>query len=201
MQVAFYLDSDAPEFMALASLAVAAVRRHMPHAQIVHQTTEAGPVLPGADSEIRIAAAGSFAERRARLNAACGPGDTLFLDVDCIVRADVSAVFARPFDIALPVVPDPVVRYTGGVVFSRSPAFWAGWDAANRGVRYPGVREHLLAWQRYVKAWPGLVRELPHQVYERLPLNAADACEGAAIVHYRGPRKKWVGAQWDTATT
>ena len=49
MSVAFYLDNDSPEFISCAEKAVAAVRRHMPQAQVVQLTTEEGPELAFVD--------------------------------------------------------------------------------------------------------------------------------------------------------
>jgi len=191
MKVAFYLESDDATRRRLAALAIAAVRRHMPGAEVLHVTSRAIPPLEGVDTCLVNVCDGGFAHRRARAHAQV-PGECLFIDTDCIVRRDVSHVFRdHAFDVALPQIRDPFVRYTGGVVFTRGPAFWHWWAAGRRG-EHRDVRHLLLEFQARVDGFAGTVLRLDEEVYERLASKADEVYgyAGAALVHYRGPRKR-----------
>lgn len=190
MKVGYYLDVADPELMAMAPLAIASARAQMPGMEAVHVTADDGPVLECADREVRVEATGVYPYKRVVAQRAAG-GDMLFLDVDTLVKADLSGVWGEAFDIALPVVRDPFVKYTGAVVFVRKPAFWDGWIADPVWAKRYDLREMLVAFTRYVDAWPGKVLRLEEDVYERLPRGAGDAATGAKLVHYRGPRKRW----------
>lgn len=185
MRVVFYLDSAASaEHRRLLARAVAAAYRAMPGVPVIVLADE-GP--------------GPFALRRARAQAEID-GATLFLDVDCELRADVAGVFSQPFDVALPAIDDPHVRYTGGVVFTRSPAFWRGWATVLERAGALEVRELLQRLGQYTDNCAANVLRLDWRRYEYLPANGTDHCPGAAIVHYRGPRKAWFDA-WAGATS
>lgn len=181
MNVIFYLDDRADdEHRRLHAQAEQAARTAMPHA-MVYTIYHTGPEV--------------FALRRARAQADT-LDDALFIDVDCQIRADVSDVFNRlaPGELALPLIDDPAVRYSGGVVFSRSPQFWHGWVKcleAKQLTEEPDSRELLDWFQSYVDRYAGRVVPLNWRQYEAVPLNAQDPCPGAKIVHYRGPRKGW----------
>lgn len=184
MRVVFYLDSAASaEHRRLLAKAVAAAYRAMPGVPVIVLADE-GP--------------GPFALRRARAQAEID-GETLFLDVDCELRASVADVFRQPFDVALPEIRDPHVRYTGGVVFCRGSAFWRGWARVLEGAQELDVRALLERLGQYTDTCGARVQRLDWRRYEYLPVNGTDPCAGAAIVHYRGPRKAWFDA-WAGAT-
>lgn len=181
-RVAIFLNEFATvEHMSMFDKAAQAARRHIPdcHVEVV-----------GGKRPPDVATSG---EHRSRAQGALD-GEVLFMDVDCEIRADVSEVWKQDFDIALPLINDPHVKYTGGVVFSRSPAFWIGWadEMARRNLTdEPDVLDQLQRYQRFIDNWPGKVLRLDYRKYEFLPLTPQDPCKGAAIVHYRGPRKSW----------
>lgn len=176
MRVGFYLDSADERYERMLDLASAAVLAAMPFAAITRLSHSEGA---------------EYTIRRVRAQAAVEQ-PTLFIDVDCIVRRDVSDVWRHEFDIALPEVADPFVRYSGAVVFSRSAAFWRNWAEHAIWAHRHDVRELLQAFTGYVDGFAGKVLRLPQWKYEALPKNGSDACPGASIVHYRGPRKDWI---------
>lgn len=182
MRIAIFLNNFATaEHHALANKATQAAQRAMPGCSV--ETI-------GGERPAKVATSG---EHRPRAQAELD-GEVLFLDADCEIRGDLSHVWEQDFDIALPEIDDPFVRYTGGVVFSRSPAFWLGWADAMARFKYrqePDSRDQLMRFGRYIDGWPGRVLRLPWPVYERLPKRLGDPCDGALIVHYRGRRKAW----------
>lgn len=189
MKIAFYLDSADPEFLRMADIAIAAARKNVPGAIIVHLTTEAGPKI-AADEEIRVKASSHYTRSRAVAQSEI-EGDALIMDVDMLIRADVSPVWQLDFDIAIPEVADPYVRYTGGLMFCRCPEFWREWSKSSAWDGPFNSRKWLQAFGEFVDRWPGKVLRLQESVYEALPVKG-EAPHGAMIVHYRGPRKKWM---------
>lgn len=182
MRIAMFLNNYATnEHLDMFQKASQAALRHMPDC-----TVEA----VGGQRPATVATSG---EHRSRAQGKLD-GEILFMDVDCEIRGDLSHVWEQSFDIAIPEIVDPFVRYTGGVVFSRSPAFWTGWadKMASMNLQFePTSREQLLGFSAWIDAWPGKVLRLPWQIYEGLPRNAKDTCPDALIVHYRGRRKAW----------
>ena len=63
-----------------------------------------------------------------------------------------------------------------------------------------GTRELLQRLGQYTDNCASNVLRLDWRRYEYLPANGTDHCPGAAIVHYRGPRKAWFDA-WAGATS
>lgn len=193
MKVAFYLDSH--DLTAIAERSIASVRAAMPQAEIWHLTTPEGPKL-SADREFRLDVKGEFAYRQAMVSAEM-TGDTLFLDVDVIVREDVSAVFEQDFDVA--VTTDmkpgaPGIKYNGGIIFSRCPAYWRAIAEAGKGMDFrktPGDWNPIERMRNAV-ADSGKFKllVLPGEEYNYVPSNAADI--GGKIMHYRGNRKSWM---------
>lgn len=193
MKVAFYLDT--PAHVAIAERAIAAARSVMPHAEIWHLTTLDGPKL-SADKELRVDVVGEFAYRQAVISAEL-EGDVLFLDVDVIVREDVSHVFAHEFDVC--VTTDmrpgaPGIKYNGGVIFSRCPDYWRAIAEACKGMDFykqPGDWEPI-EQARGAVADSGRFKlmVLPGEEYNYIPANAEDM--RGKIVHYRGKRKTWM---------
>lgn len=193
MKIAFYLDT--PAHIAIAERAIAAAREAMPHAEIWHLTTLDGPKL-SADKELRLDVKGEFAYRQAIISAEL-PGEVLFLDVDVVVREDVSAVFAHDFDVC--VTTDmrpgaPGIKYNGGVIFSRCPDYWRAIAEAGRGMDFYKTAGD---WEPIERA-RGAVADsgrfklmvLPGEDYNYIPANAEDV--RGKIIHYRGKRKLWM---------
>lgn len=190
MRIGYYLDVHDPAMEAMACDAIISARLHMPGAEVLHLTAHDGPQLDCADRELRVHATGVYPFKRVVVQRAAGNG-MLFLDVDTLVKADLSEVWAADFDVALPLVRDPFVKYTGAVLFVRDARFWDAWITHPVWSQPYEVRQMLVAFTRYVDAWPGKVLRLDEDTYERLPRGASDACAGAKLVHYRGPRKRW----------
>jgi len=135
VKIAFYLDS--PNLKDIAEYAIAAARKAMPQAEIWHLTTLDGPEL-SADKCLRVDVQGEFAYRQAVISSYL-LGDVLFLDVDVVLREDVSDVFERDFDVA--VTTDmrpgaPGIKYNGGVIFSRCPEYWKDIAEAGKGMDF-----------------------------------------------------------------
>lgn len=190
-RVGFYLDHEATEeHRRMAVAAASAVRRHMPDAHIVHLATVGTPPILGSDAMVAVAADGHAWHRRAAVQA-LAPLPMLSIDVDVLMRRDVSELWELDCDLAIPDIADPHVRNTGGVWFCRSRDFLAGWGQRAKTLDPTDIRGLLSELSRYVETWPGKLAWLDEQVYERVPKSAGDACDGAALVHYRGPRKRW----------
>lgn len=182
---------------------IADCRRLMPHVPITHGTDETTPKLAGVSKTLRLPH-GPLLERRLDAYAATTPGDWLLLDTDVSLRADVSSVFADPFDVAFadrhwPHLPQGdstmhTMPFNTGVAFSRAPQFWQDVLAVWRG--YPTNQHDWYSEQRavyeVVRTGRYRVRILPGMIYNYPPLTADDPCTNAQIVHYKGPRKVWL---------
>lgn len=193
MKVAFYLDT--PIHKAIAEHAIAAVRKAMPAAEIWHLTTLDGPEL-SADKCLRLDVKGEFAYRQAAISAEL-EGDVLFLDVDVVVREDVSHVFADAFDVC--VTTDmrpgaPGIKYNGGVIFSRCPDYWRAIAEAGRGMDFYKTTGD---WEPIERARGAVadsgqfkLKVLPGEDYNYIPATAGDV--RGKITHFRGKRKAWM---------
>lgn len=193
MKVAFYLDT--PIHKTIAEYAIAAVRKAMPAAEIWHLTTLDGPEL-SADKCLRLDVKGEFAYRQAAISAEL-EGDVLFLDVDVVVREDVSHVFADDFDVC--VTTDmrpgaPGIKYNGGVIFSRCPAYWRAIAEAGKGLDFYKTTGD---WEPIERARGAVadsgqfkLKVLPGEDYNYIPATAGDV--RGKITHYRGKRKAWM---------
>lgn len=173
----------------MARAAIASIRQQMPDARIVHMTT--GEPMPEADEAVSVAVTGHVWIRRAIVQAHA-PLPMLSLDVDIVMRRDVSELWDLACDVALPRISDPHVRCTGGVWFCRSRAFLDCWAGKVRNFNPNDSRQLLAGLSAYAEEWTGAVHWLAESIYERLPKGANDACDGAALVHYRGRRKAWM---------
>lgn len=195
IKVAFYLDSSAPINTALAEYAIDAVREHMPDAEIWHLTTLDGPEL-SADKCLRLDVGGTFAYRQAEISSHL-EGDVLFLDVDVVVRSDVSSVFEDDFEVC--VTTDmrpgaPGIKYNGGVIFSRCPAYWKAIAEAGKGMDFYKTTGD---WEPIERARGEVadsgkfkLKVLPGEEYNYIPANAEDV--QGKLTHYRGKRKSWM---------
>ena len=143
-----------------------------------------------------------MAVRRVTLHSMC-EGDWLFVDTDIIFRKSVQSVFDAKFDIAL-TDRDGTITHEGdyakimpyniGVVFSRSPEFWT--MIKGYLVQMPPAYQEWEGDQRIVcelmKHDHGFdVKIIPGAIYNYPPRSANDPHD-AAIMHYKGNRKKWL---------
>lgn len=186
MNVAFYWVSG--DYARLGQIAVAAARRAMPQASILHLAGADTPALEGVDEVRRSAMPHSWSNRC--LRQAEVEGDTLFLDTDVVVRRDVSGVFAQPFDVAVArregAPPDSTKPFNGGVVFCRNPAFYLA-VAQDYAQRTDGDIE--MAFNTVVRSGGFSVFELPASVYNFSPKKLTQIPENCAILHYKGGLK------------
>lgn len=192
MKVAFYI--DIPDHVLIAERAIAAVREVMPHAEIWHLTNLNGPKL-SADKCIRKDITGPFVHRKAVISAEM-TGDVLFLDVDIVVREDVSHVFDDDFDVCVTTDMAPGaegVPYNAGVIFCRNPDYWRKIDA---DVGHLDFGKFGGDWEPIEKGFAAVAdsgfkrKILDGREYNYVPSNAEDV--NGKIVHYRGKRKAWM---------
>jgi hypothetical protein len=192
MKVAYFLDHD--DFRDLADISIMSLRMVSPHARVIHIANDTIAPLSGADEVIRCTMNGNFMRRWSAMRDQL-EGEYLFIDCDTVFLQDVSHVFDQKFDVALPHIADPTVKFDGGVVFSRSPAFWHAlrtMPSYTAGHDQTPVSEIVTDFNLASFAYAGHLKFLPGAVYSYVPRHSSDLCEGAAIVHYRGPRKKWM---------
>lgn len=201
MNIAFYLDHGAPERLPNLQRAIAAVLEHMPHAAVIHLTTEQGPRVPGVSKVVYVE--GSFGFRRGTASATV-QGDTLFLDCDCIVQADVSGVFKLPFDVAVArhrEPPHPSLPCNGGVVFSRCPQFYRDFAQIARRMEFdPAARAGKpgnwvpieSAFNQMLVSGNYRVHYLDGDRYNYIPSSQDEDLSTRLIVHYKGSRKGWL---------
>lgn len=206
MKIGFYLlDTGTLDSMcgyACARALVRSVREVMAGVEVVQFTDDDSPTVEGVDRTCRLPEE-PMARLRMRHHATV-TGDWLFVDTDVLFQRDVRDVFKNAFDLA---VADrdwdhvkPAAGFTErmpfnmGVVFSRTPAFWAECLARLKELpkpkqRWMGDQEvfcDILSEQRY------RVALLPGAIYNYPPsLSGHDAIEAsAAILHFKGERRK-----------
>ena len=192
-KIAFYLDCD--DLVGTAEYAIAQARKAMPGAEIWHLTTKNGPTL-SADRELRIDVDGEFAYRQAFISSKLF-GDVLFLDVDVVLHDDVSDVFNDDFDVC--VTTDmrpgaPGIKYNGGVIFCRNPAYWEAIAEATEGLDF---RKTADDWEPIERARGAVadsgkfkLKVLDGETYNYVPSSPEDLA--GKIIHYRGNRKNWM---------
>ena len=181
---------------------IASAKAVMPNVEIYHLTDGLTKSTKGVTDTIRIGGDMPMAIRRVSLHEQC-KGDWMFVDTDIIFRKSVEHVFDEPFDIAL-TDRDGTITHEGGyaeimpynigVVFSRNPEFWTM------------VKGYLVQMPERYQQWEGdqrivcelmkhdhgfNVKILPGAIYN-YPPKSADDPQDAAIMHYKGNRKKWL---------
>ncbi len=208
MRVGFFAQGEG-EHLYIARHLIRSVKLCMPDVEVCQLTDDKTPVLDGATA-IRLGGDMPMAVRRISHHAMLG-GEWLFIDTDCVVRKDVRHVFNDDFEVALTdrkgsmwekTPYGMVMPYNMGVTFSRSPEFW--------GV----VLKHLITLPKEFQRWEGdqrvvceMVRAgypakvLPGRIYNFTPEEKTDSLEHAAIVHFKGKRKHWIGELWKPSTT
>lgn len=178
---------------------VESVRRHM-DCEIVQMCDDEAPIAGCVAQRIPWDGVGLM-EYRLRHLAQIPDGDTLILDTDVIVQADLSPLFAFPFDLALTKRYDPIIDcdgtdlskvmpYNTGVMFSRKQQFW----------RY--CHEWLKPWGAPAKKWYGdqmavaaiapawNVLNLHCDNFNYSPESEDEDVSRRLVVHYKGGRRK-----------
>jgi hypothetical protein len=195
----------------LPRIMVAAARRVMPAARIVHLTDECTAPVAGADEIIRRPYDGEHLMTfRLAHFAGLNPCNAVFLDTDVMVQKDLAPLFEWEFDVALTVRenrvmdPDGVdvavdMPYNTGVMLSK-PGGWDFWrEAARHCELLPEKRRRWWGDQDAVKAVadtiPLCVLDLPCAVYNHSPNEETEDVSGRHVVHYKGFRKPWMLAR------
>lgn len=193
MKVAYYVEN--PGMSRMTALSVKSLKRHMSDVEVVQMSPQRLPTGDWADTRVETPEQGDFFVRRVIANAMLGDGEILYPDSAKLFLGDVRHVFEAEFDVALPEIDDPDVRYSAGIVFSRVARFWS--EQAVMKLRRtddgrPFTTDLLRFFTKFVDAWDGEVLQLQESRYERVPKSRGDPCDGALIVHYRGPRKQFM---------
>lgn len=196
------VERDVSHFLHAASL-VREAHKVMPGVRVVQLTDDKTSDVPGVDEVVRHPAEGrSLLSQRLAHYAACDD-EWLLIDTDVSVRADIRGVFDdEVFDVALcdrnwPHLPQgekmlQEMPFNTGVVFSRSKLFWA--NVFRVWLSYPvqdwlseqrAVYEVVRTGQFRVKILPGLNYNYP-------PSSPEDAPVVAAMLHFKGDRRKWL---------
>lgn len=206
MNVSFFtvLRSDPVHFLHAASL-VREIETWMPSSNIVQFTDDDTPVVPGVRAVVR-GLDKPLLELRLELYCKVH-GQTLFVDTDVSVRADVRSVFSDEdvWDVALcdrawPHLPqgDSVLQampFNTGVVFCQHMGFWPRvletWRGYDESRRRDWMSEQWAVWE-VVRSGSFRVKILPGMVYNYPPMSPDDAPGGAKLLHYKGQRKSWL---------
>ena len=183
MNVAYYYDRKAdeicPEYRAMAAISILSVKKHMPQVRIIHLADEKVAPLYGVHEVMR------WGSKNRPMSHSEVLGDSLFMDVDTVVRRDVSHVFLHDFDVAVVDRKDeakhPLRPYNSGVTFSRSKAFWEAVDRAF------ALKDMETAFNSVATSGRFKVKVLPNS-YNFVPDDGAEEGDNA-IVHYKGIKK------------
>jgi len=193
--------------MPIPQIMVASLKKTMPHARLVQMTDANTLPIPGVDEVIRKPQTDDRFMCYRLLHLRDFPrGDTVFLDVDVIVRRDLSPVFADAFDIGLTYRDDsdrslrlsPEVRekmpFNTGVMFARASG-WAFWEEAH---------EYSLTLSESEKCWFGdqlairhvadksalQIARYPCAMYNYSPWHVDEDVSEKYVVHYKGDQRK-----------
>lgn len=199
MRVAFLHARQDP---ACALLMLESVRRHGID-DIIQLTDETDPALPGCAVQRLPWDGTGVMEFRLRHLAALPDQDLLLIDTDVLIQADVRAVFSFPFDIGLTRRDGPifdaegnditvVMRYNGGVVFSRRQAFWQQCHAwiEEQDAGLQDWYGDQVALAKFSPQWNALLLHCDNFNYT--PLDRDEDVSGRLLVHYKGRRKEWM---------
>lgn len=179
---------------------VESVRKHHPGIHIVQMSDESTECI--ADEAIRRPYDGRMMTFRLDHLANYPHDEMLILDDDCIVKGDLSHVFAD-FDIALTKRAEPALYegvnmtetcpFNTGVMFSKSQDFWK--RAASVCHALPDRFQRWWGDQMAVAvtAQKGgyRVKELDASIYNWSPISRCDMSP-ALVWHYKGLRKEWI---------
>lgn len=199
MRVAFYCDSEGPHLEA-GKLFVASVNRAMPGAEVFHLTNETCPEIDGAKA-LRLPNDMPMGIRRLTHYAGL-EGKWLLCDSDVIVQKDVRHVLDGAIDVAVVSRKgtdiegtdyEKVFPYNFGVVFSESPLFWrmvlGVVQTLPKDLQHWGGEQAALG--SVANSGEFRVSVLPNE-YNYTPRSPSEDVSDKAIVHYKGPRKKWL---------
>ncbi len=191
---------------ACAGLMMASVKRSTPGAEFIHLTDMDTPAFanrvmrcePRADDNRCV----SWCEQIAEL-----PTDTVILDTDVIVLADLHELLITKADIVVTQRRNPERRIAGrympylfGVCMSRTPAFWR--DMRDRVVKMAGEDAR---WWGIQITLPVMVTEgrwniqsVPCDEWNYTP-KAGESIDGRKALHYKGQRKELMVQEWRTS--
>lgn len=185
---------------------IRSVRQHM-DCEIIQLTDLTTPKVDEVDSVQRLD--GDIVSSFQLRHLAQLQGEILFIDYDTIVLEDVSHVFQQDFDIAITarcareVALDrllyKVCPHNGGVIFSRSPAFWQlaaeRYDARTDDQSW--FKHQIIITEAINALKQFKYLELASERYNHTPETRDEDLSGRAIVHYKGTKKSWMVNQKD----
>jgi len=190
MKIAFFLDVDDPVILKCAEKCINAAKQY---GEVIQLTTPEGKLVT--DNHIIHDVTGTFSNRRWTLHSLLD--EALFIDVDVLLKEDVSHIFEKQFDVAIAtdIAPgDTGVRYNSGVAFSRSPQFWRDLREATEKLDFCKSYQD---WVPIEQEMTNIIESgkydaliLPGEIYNQVPFFPSD--ETGKIVHYRGLRKDWM---------
>ena len=185
----------------IGSLAAKVAKLTMPGVEVCHLTDTQTPMLDGADRAIRVERNVPMAVFRMQHHQV--GGDWLFIDTDVLIHKNVESVFEdKYFDIAIanrvsgdgahgPAFAE--MPHNMGVVFSRNPDFWKAVE--KELLTYDNKKQEWMGDQlavcRLIKKGAFSVNIVPGEKYNFPPSVPYDI-DKASIIHYKGPRKKWL---------
>ena len=194
MNIGFFSTGSGPH-NDVAQHMLASVEKHMPDIPVFHLTDDVTPALA---TPIRLAEPKPLALKRAKFYASLR-GDWLFIDTDIVFTRDVRSVFDQDFEVAFARRTEvnqytTAMPYNLGVCFSRNPHFWA--DLIDAISKLP---PKLQEWDgaQLASSWYATRNWCPYKIleldpeYNHAPENEVDT--NAAILHYKGKRKRWLG--------
>mgnify|MGYP003335078887 FL=1 len=193
--------------MPIPQIMVASLKKTMPNARLVQMTDADTLPIPGVDEVIRKPQVDDRFMCYRLLHLRDFPrGDTVFLDVDVIVRRDLATVFDAEFDIGLTYRDDsdrslrlsPEVRekmpFNTGVMFARASG-WAFWEEAYEYSLTLSESEKCwfgdqLAIRHVAEKSPLKIVKLPCAQYNYSPWHVDEDVSEKFVVHYKGDRRK-----------
>jgi hypothetical protein len=205
----YHIDTDTHESAQgylCGKLMVKSAKREMFDARVVHFTDMTSPPIKGVD-EVRRKTLEPMALLRLRHHAAV-EGDWLFVDTDVIFQHSVSIVKKSAYDIAVTTRNWPHVKdaqgfsdrmpYNMGVVFSRCPKFWAECYSRlrNEDAELQSWMGDQEVFNDTIKTGRYLIKRISGADYNFPPaftdeyVSPAKLQKRAAILHYKGPKRK-----------
>jgi uncharacterized Rossmann fold enzyme len=199
--VCFHLQGETALWRERTEIMLRSVRRAMPHAHVIQLANADFPEFPGVDEIVRFPTDGDWARWAfaALLELDARGKNVLQIATDVIVNWNVSNVFALDFDIAAcryPTRDRTDGAFCGDVNFIKPAGFQLIREALDYYNSHPEIQD---GWEGNQTAFleaahrtlVGL-KELDYETYCRTPNKLDDDLEGAAIVHFRGPRKRFM---------
>lgn len=185
---------------ACAQVMLRAVRQHLPAMEAIQLTDMDTPVLSGCSVQRLPLDGDGPSEFRLRHLELLPRPEVLILDTDVVVQADLLAVFALPFQVALTWRDGPIYDNTGfdlttimpincGVMWSRSRPFWAACRHWLKGAEL-GWYSDQMAVAELAPQYD--VLRLHCDNYNYTPRRADEDVSRRRAVHYKGQRKGWM---------